>query len=52
MKMDIHGDSPSNQREEEKNPFEIMDRRIINLQLFIRHSHDENGKAPDKGQEG
>jgi hypothetical protein len=51
MKMDIHGNDPANQGEEEENPFEIMDGRVIDLQLFIFHSHDENEKPSDKGQE-
>jgi hypothetical protein len=52
MKMDIHGNDPANQGEEEENPFEIMDGRVIDLQLFIFYSQDQDGNPPNEGKKG
>jgi hypothetical protein len=52
LEMEIHCIDASQEREKDKNPFYIMDRRIVKFQIFVRHPHPKNGSGSDKSQTG
>jgi hypothetical protein len=52
LEMEIHCIDPSQECEKDKNPLYVMDRRIVEFQIFIRYPHPKNGSGSDKSQGG